>query len=190
MRRVMVVTLVALLVGACGSDPAPSATGEGKKYVDALLQGYRASSARDVFTGSEAVCISKHVVDSVGVDAIKGAGITPAEVAGKGSFQLIGSKLAPANRQKLADVFVSGECFDLAALLIKRGAAASFSGVSKAGVHCMFTEMAKPAPAKQAFADSVLGRPGADAEMKAAFSGSVKVLDAATTCKVGDALKK
>jgi hypothetical protein len=183
--------LVTVALAACGSsDPAPSKTSAGKRYVDALLAGYEASNAKSVFTRAQAECISNHAVDAVGVQALKDSGVTPKEIAGKGSFQLLGSKLSKADGRKLGDVFVSGECFQLADALINAGVSSGFKGIPKAKVRCIMVEMAKPTAARAAFANSVLGRPGADAAMKQAFGNPAKVLDAVTVCKVDPKLFK
>lgn len=192
MRRslLFVVSLVSAvaLLSACGSDGKASSTSEGKQYVDALVKGYDASNAKDVFTRPQAVCISTHVVDAVGMDALKKSGVSPTELAGKGSFRLLGSKLSGAASQRLGNVFVNDECFQLVDVLLKSGAGGTFSRVPKAKVRCIFATLASPSKARQAFANSILGRPGADAEVKAAFSSPLKMVDALSKCKVDPSL--
>ncbi len=188
MRRVLALAVVALLLAACGSSGKASSTSEGKKYVDALVKGYDASNAKDVFTRPQAVCISTHVVDAVGVDALTKSGVSPADLAGKGSFRLLGAKLSGAASARLGNVFVSDECFQLVDVLLKSGAGGTFTRVPKAKVRCIFTTLASPSAARQAFANSILGRPGADAAVKASFSNALKMVDALSKCKVDPSL--
>ena len=192
MRRslsfIVFAVVTAISFSACGSDGNASSTSEGKQYVDALVKGYDASNAKDVFTRPQAVCISTHVVDAVGIDGLKKSGVSPAELAGKGSFRLLGSKLSGAASQRLGNVFVSDECFQLVDVLLKSGAGGTFTRVPKAKVRCIFATLASPSAARQAFANSILGRPGADAQVKAAFSNSLKMVDALSKCKVDPSL--
>ena len=190
-RSLPVIVLLAVAVttfSACGSDGKASSTSDGKQYVDALVKGYDASNAKDVFSRPQAVCISTHVVDAVGVDALKKSGVSPTDLAGKGSFQLLGSKLSGADRQRVGNVFVSEECFQLVDVLLKSGAGSTFARVPKAKVRCIFTTLASPSAARQAFANSLLGRPGADAQVKTAFSNPLKIVDALSKCKVDPSL--
>ncbi len=192
MRRLLVLVLVTTLLVACGSDGAASGTAAGKKYVDALMVSYRTGEAKNAFTPSQARCLSERVVDAVGTAGLKKVGLTPSDVDHGSSFKAIGSKLSKGDAKRVAAAIIDGACLNPGDALLKAGVGqnAAFVKFPKAKLTCLFRGLGRPRPARQAFADSLLGLPQGDAEFKTSFQDEKTFRKVAAKCQVDPALIK
>jgi len=187
MRRFLVVVLAAAALTACsGSGDGASQTAEGKQYVDALMKSYETSAAKKSITASEARCISETAIDAVGVDALKQAKVTPADLDHGSGFATMGKKLAKDEVDQVATAIVGAKCVSVGQLLLKQGAAESpaFSAVAPAKVRCIMITLGAPEAAQQAFVDSLLGLARGNVEFTESFRNIPKTKKALTKCKV------
>jgi hypothetical protein len=123
-RHILVIVAVGLLLGACGDDDddaTPAAQGEGTHggdadaYVEAVGGSLNEAVASLNESGegvpldqTQTRCVARAIVDVVGVDALREAGISPDEFAGADDFASLGVELPD---DATADLGVAlGEC--------------------------------------------------------------------------------
>ena len=179
------------VVSACGSSGSSSG-GKGQEYVDAMMKSYDASSSstKDVFTRSQAQCLSEGVVDAVGADTLQKAGIAPDDVAKSGNnpFKEIGKSLNDQQAQDLVAVITDGSCFDFTDLVIKQAEQGSgsnpFSKLSKTQTRCLFEKLLANKAFKQAMADSILGKSSSSSAFSQAFGSQSEVVSIFGKCNI------
>ena len=185
MRRVLALGVVAVLLAACSS----SGGGGTQPYVDAAMKSYDKNSGgiKDTFSRSEAECVVKGMVDAIGADTLKQIGVTPGNfAASSGPFKAVGKKLNAEQANKVVDVLIGGSCFNFTDLAIKQAGSgsAALAGIPKPKLHCLFDAVLAGAGVKKALADSILGKPGADAAASRVFSNQSKILAIMSKCKI------
>lgn len=120
-RFLAIIGVAALLLGACGNDTSNSGEGgstkgdldnEEQEYVDAMTASLLDSSGEeDAIPEDQAECWAAGMVDGVGVDKLKEAGITPEVMAGDSDDDVDFEDLSEADRKVVAESFT--ECIDL-----------------------------------------------------------------------------
>ena len=150
------------------------------------MKSYRASAAKKAITVSQACCISEAAIDAVGVDALQSAKVTPADLDHGSGFATLGKELSKDDVDGVATAIVDAKCLSVGEVLMKSGAAEApaFAAVAPAKVRCIFITLGAPTAAQQAFADSLLGLPRADAEFSESFRNTPKTKKALAKCKV------
>lgn len=189
MRRFFAVTLVAVFLAACGSSGGGGASSsEGQKYVDAAMKSYNSSKTpNQAFTKSQAECVASGLVDSVGVDTLKSAGVTPADFAkSEGPFKALGSKLSRKQAVGVVSVITDGKCFDFTDLVTKSASSgsAAFGKLSKAKVRCLFSTLLADKAFKNAMVDSMLGKSSSNAAFQKAFGNQSRIFGIMSDCKI------
>lgn len=188
MRRFFALTLVAVFLTACGSDGGSASSTEGRKYVDAAMKSYKDSkSASQAFTRTQAECVAKGLVDSVGVDKLKAAGVTPSDFAESGGpFKAVGSKLSRKEAEGVVGVVTDGKCFDFTDLVTKSAASGSstFAKLSKTKVHCLFATLLSDKAFKNAMVDSMLGKSSSSNAFQNAFGNKSRIFGIMSDCKI------
>src|SRR4051794_18404861 len=120
-RLTMIGLCAAMLFAACSSSSSNgSSSAEGEKYVAAMVAGFNKDKAKDPsnpLTADQAKCLSRKMVDELGVDGLKKAGVTTANLSGANGLDAMGKKLTKDQAAKVAEVFFGGSCFDMAKLL-------------------------------------------------------------------------
>lgn len=188
MRRFIGLALVgAIALAACGSSGGSSSSGDGQDYVDAIMKNYDSSSAKDVFTRSEANCIAKGIVDAVGVDKLKTVG-TPDQVASSSNpFQKVGKDLTKAQADEVVNVLTDGRCYDFTQLIVKQAtkdSSGTFSKLSKKQVDCFFGQLLSKPAFKQAMADEILGRGSNSDAVSSALSNQSDTFKILSDCNI------
>jgi hypothetical protein len=141
--------MVALALTACGGGGGGSSresqTEDGKAYVDAMMSTYSADMG---FTEPQARCIAELAIDTVGVQALEDAGITPDKM---NSSEGLLADYTPTTEQ--ADQLVDGVfgCVDFGELMVSQMAADDTVSLPEDKVRCIGNEMAK----SEAFKDSL-----------------------------------
>lgn len=144
-----VAAVTALALTACGGGDSgggrDSQTDEGKAYVDAMMSTYSADMG---FTEPQARCIAELAIDTVGVQALEDAGITPDKM---NSSEGLLADYTPTTEQ--ADQLVDGVfgCVDFGELMVSQMAADDTVTLPEDKVRCIGNEMAK----SEAFKDSL-----------------------------------
>lgn len=192
MRRFFALTLVAVFLAACGSGSSGGGGGasssEGQKYVDAAMKSYKASSsAGRAFTKSQAECVASGLVDKVGVDTLKSAGVTPSDFAQSGGpFKALGSKLSRKQAVGVVSVITDGKCFNFADLVTKSASSGSgtFAKLTKAKVRCLFATLLADKSFKNAMVDSMLGKASSSAAFQKAFGNQSRIFRIMSDCKI------
>lgn len=184
MRRVLA-ALAVLVLAACGSDTAAS-SGEGKKYVDALMTSYRSGKAKKAFTESEARCIVEHTINAVGVAAFRKAGLAPKDLDHGAAFQVVGKRMPASQSKKIASGIAAAKCVNPGEVLVRTGIgdSSAFKQIAPNKVRCFFVGLGSTPAADRSFADSLLGLPGGDQEFKAVFQTLATARAAGSRCKI------
>ncbi|MBM3674477.1 MAG: hypothetical protein FJW88_05895 [Actinobacteria bacterium] len=108
MRSLVSSLIVGLfLLAACSSSDGSDA--ETQKYVDAMMVSVDTSDFP--FTRTEARCLAEQMVDTVGVDTLEEAGITPEDIENDDS-ELSDLDLSRDEAAELADVIFDGDCIN------------------------------------------------------------------------------
>lgn len=188
MRRFFAVTLVAVFLTACGSDGGSASSSEGQKYVDAAMESYKSSkTANQAFTKSQAECVASGIVDTVGVDTLKSAGVTPSDFGeSDGPFKALGSKLSRKQAEGVVSVITDGKCFDFTDLVTKSASSGSdaFGKLGKEKVRCLFDTLLADKAFKNAMVDSMLGKDSSDAAFQKAFGNQSRIFKIMSDCKI------
>lgn len=194
MRRFTTMVALALtvtLVAACGSSGGGSASsGEGQKYVDAIMKNFdKSSSAKDVFTRSQAQCLATGMVNAIGVDTLKSSGVTPDEVGGASDpFKAVGKKLSEQQAKDVVDVITGGKCFNFTDLVLKQvkqsGGSNPFGKLSQDKVKCFFGKLLDNSAFKTAMVNSILGRDSSSDAFSKAFSNQSSVFSILSDCNI------
>lgn len=148
------VAAVALALTACGggddSGGRDSQTDEGKAYVEAMMSTYSADMG---FTEPQATCIAELAIDTVGVDALQDAGVTPEKIE-QGEELL--ADFTPTEAQ--ADTMVDGVfgCVDFGELMVAQMGAEDI-GIPEDKVRCIGDAMAKSDAFKDSLKSEMLG---------------------------------
>jgi hypothetical protein len=188
MRRFLVVAVVGLLA-ACGSSGGGggSSSGEGQQYVDAIASKYQTSSSP--FTKAQARCVAGQMVDAIGVDTLKNAGITPSDIENDksgSSFNEVGKKLTEKQATELAGAITGGKCFNFTDLVVKSLSKndATFRKLGTTKAKCMFDELLNDGSFKQAMVNSILGRSSENDAFSKAFSNQSKIFKILGDCNI------
>lgn len=181
---------LAVVLVACGSSSS-SSSDKGQQYVDAMMKSYDNSSGstKDVFSRSQAECVSQGVVDSVGVDTLEKAGVSPDELgkSNNGPFDTIGKELTDQQAQDLVAVITDGKCFDFTDLVMKQvqsGGSNPFSKLGEEKTRCLFDELLANEAFKQAMADSILGKSSSNDAFSGAFKNQSEIFDILGKCDI------
>jgi hypothetical protein len=177
--------VLATLLAACGSSGGGNgaSSSEGKKYVNAMVTGFnkeKASDPSNPITRDQATCLSKKMVDAVGVDGLKKAGVTPQSLEGASGLDAMGKKLNTTQAKSIATAFFGGTCFDASKLLATQFQS-EFTGQTKASIDCLAKEVLKLPQMQTALVDSILGK---DSANPFSGSGANALLPAFTKCKI------
>ncbi len=125
--------VVAGLVAACSLLAACGGSDASKPYVDALMRspGFVASSSSHLTTKQKR-CEATHIVDAVGVAALRDAHVTPAVLASRNGLQTLGRRLTDRQADAVAGVIVSSDCYDATAAFLAQAGPVSVLPASKA----------------------------------------------------------
>lgn len=190
MRRFVALVAIAVTAVGCGSSGGSSSSGDGKAYVDALMKSYDTDGQKSGFTRDQAHCVATGLVDSVGADKFKSAGITPAQLAKSGGdspFATIGKKLTQKEAEGLVSVLTDGKCFNFTDLVVKQasqGNAGTFSKVPTAKVRCLFGALLSNKAFKSAMVDSMLGRKSSSSAFQNAFGNQSEIFRIMGKCNL------
>ncbi len=186
-RRLTIIgVLAATLLAACGGSSSSNgaSSAEGKKYVDAMVAQFDKEKASDSssvpFSHDQAVCLSKKMIDAIGVDKLKQGGVTPTNIGSGSGLDNFGKKLTVAQASAVTDIFFDGSCFDMSKLLATQFKS-SFTGQTPAAISCLAKELIKLSQFKQAMTNSILGK---DSTNPFAGAGENALLPAFTKCKI------
>lgn len=189
MRRAVALLMLIGLLAACGSGGSDTSNAE-QGYIDAMMKSYDASTATSSLSREEAQCLSKRFVATVGVEQIKAAGVSPADVAkNENAFAAIGQKLTRAQAEDVADVFTDGECLNFTDVALEQVSAGSnpFKDVPRDNLRCLFDRLlAKPA-FKDAMVEGILGSSGSDAAFTKAFGDEATLVRVMIKCEINPA---
>lgn len=194
MRRFLVLAMVGLLA-ACGSSGSSSSGGSSSgsgsdAYVDAAMKSYddASSSVKDTFSRSQAECLIRGIVDSVGVDKLKSNGIEPGDLQkGNSPFESLSDDLSQSEAEEVASVITDGECFNFADIVIKQMESSGtnpFGKLTKTQVRCFFDELLKEPAVKKALAASILGQDSSNSALQGAFSNQSKLFSILGDCNI------
>jgi len=189
MRRMLVVLLIGCAaLAACGSSG--SSSDAKAEYVDAAMKNYDSSSGstKQFISRSQAECLSRGVVDAVGVDALKKAGITPKDFeSGSSPFKSLNGQITRDQADKVAAVVTDGSCFDFTDAVIKqteKSDPTSFGKLTKTQIRCFFDKLLSEKTVKRALADSILGDNSGANPFSSISSNQSKLLDIFDACHV------
>ncbi len=181
---------LAVVLVACGSSSS-SSSDKGQEYVDAMMKSYDNSSGstKDIFSRSQAECVSEGVVDSVGVDTLEEAGVSPDDLgkSSDGPFDTIGQELTEQQAEDLVSVLTDGKCFDFTDLVMKQVSSAGGSPFAKLGeakTRCLFEALLSNPAFKQAMADSILGKSSSNDAFSNAFKNQSEIFDIFSKCDI------
>src|SRR5689334_16709973 len=110
-RRLTLIGLcAAMLFAACSSSSSSNgaSSAEGKKYVAAMVAGFKKDKANDPsnpLTTDQATCLSKGMVDAIGVDKLKKAGVTTESLNSDTGLNSMGKKLNKTEATAIANLF-------------------------------------------------------------------------------------
>lgn len=187
MRRLLVVAIVGVFA-ACGSSGGSS--NEKSAYVDAAMEGYKSApaSVKDVMSESQARCLVSGMVDIIGVDALKKADVTPADLkkSDNSPFEKMGKDLTAAQATAVAALITDGKCFDFTDVVLAqmKGTSNPFGKLTNAQVRCFFDALLKDPAVKQALADSILGKDTSNDALTKAFSNQSKLFSILGDCDI------
>lgn len=160
---VVLAGLAMLGLGACGSDSGGSSGGdlsaEEQEYVDAMMSSLNADGAAP-FSDDEGQCLAEGMVKAVGVDTLKEAGITPADIGG--DENLVFGELPKEKTDKLVSLFFDGECFDFGKLIAAGMAQDPSVSLPSDKAECLGDKMSESEEFRQAFVASVTGDDSVD----------------------------
>jgi len=141
-RLTMIGICAALLFAACSSSSSGSASsGEGKKYVDAMLADKSNNDLTKDLSSAQAKCLAQGLVNIVGVDTLKKAGVTPSDFAGDGADSKLKGKISKDQAGQVADLILKDKCFDFVAVLSKQTSDSAFGKLSKDKQRCFYQKM-------------------------------------------------
>ncbi|MFZ4719215.1 MAG: hypothetical protein ACOYMR_07305 [Ilumatobacteraceae bacterium] len=162
----MVATAALLLgLGACGSDSkgGDAATGEvtaeEQPYVDAMVKSIQADGTAP-FTGDQASCLAKGMVNIIGVDEFEKAGITPENI-GDGSDKVLG-ELPVQKTDDLVKLVFDGDCFSFGTLMADQLTKDTSLPIEKDKAECLGNAMGKSDAFRKAFVASLTGDTSTD----------------------------
>jgi hypothetical protein len=153
------------LVGlvSCGDDSSSGGggdlTAEEQEYVDAMMTSLKADETAP-FSDEEGQCLAEGMVKAVGVDSLKEAGITPADIGGDGD--VVFGDLPKEKTDQLVSLFFEGECFDFGALMASAIAQDPSVSIPGEKAECIGDKMSESDEFKQAFVASVTGDDSVD----------------------------
>jgi hypothetical protein len=191
MRRFLVLAMVGLLA-ACGSSGGSSSSGGGDTdaYVNAAMKSYdtSSSSVKDTFSRSQAECLIRGIVDAVGVDKLKNAGIEPGDLQkGNSPFKSLSNDLSQSEAENVAAVITDGKCFNFSDIIIKQMSGTGtnpFGKLSKTQARCFFDEILKERAVKKALAASILGQDSSSTALQGAFANQSKLFSILGDCNI------
>lgn len=109
-----------LLLGACADEGEDSLStteedggGESEEYVDAVAASLREDEEGPTLDEEQAACLATGMVDVIGVDALREAGISPQELADAESFTDLDVEVADDATERMTDTFVDCELVEL-----------------------------------------------------------------------------
>jgi hypothetical protein len=183
----MVIAIVGLLA-ACGSSGGASSSGQGKEYSDAIATQLRKGDSGDVFSKSQANCLASKMVDVIGVDKLKSAGLTPSKISSTNdSFKAVGQKLSPSEANDLVDVIAGGKCFnfvDLVTKSVEKSGDDAFGKLGKTKVRCLFSKLLSGPAFRKAMVDSILGRSTDSSAFSKAFGRNASTFKIFSDCGI------
>jgi len=189
MRRLIVLAVVAAsLLAACGSSGGGSDSAA-QPYVDAMMKSFdKSPTAKKSLTRSEAECVSKKIVNTIGADTLKTNGVTPDDVATQNSpFKAVAKDLTRQQAEGVVNALTDGKCFNFTDLVIKAATSgsgsSSFGSLAKTKVKCLFAKLLADSNFKQAMAYSILGR-GSSNAFSSAFSNNAKTFKIFSDCNI------
>lgn len=111
MRRILVLVVGGLLLGAC-AESADDDDGEAEPYVDALAASMMEEDDGPPLDETQANCFATGLVDVVGVDALREADISPDELAAADGFGDLDVELPDDAAADVADALVDCELIE------------------------------------------------------------------------------
>jgi hypothetical protein len=156
--------LAMLGLAACGDDSSSSGgggelTAEEQEYVDAMMSSLNADETSP-FSEEEGKCLAEGMITSVGVDTLKEAGITPADLGGEEN--IVFGDLPKEKTDALVSLFFDGECFDFGKLIAAGMAQDPSVSLPSEKAECLGDKMSESEEFRQAFVASVTGDDSVD----------------------------
>ena len=162
LAAVVLVGVGAVVFIATRSDgpTPPSATEDGRAYVDAMVDGTPADAG---LSADEVRCMATHVVDQVGIEALQAAGITLASVRAAGDIDVTGL-LTQAEASTLASEVA--DCIDWGDMVAAQLDGEDL-GISTQQAHCIGDAIGDSDLIRDVFAQGFMGA-GAGASQESA----------------------
>lgn len=164
-KTALVLTGLAMLgLVACGDDSGGGSSSgnlsaEEQEYVDAMMTSLKADDSAP-FSDDEGRCLAEGMVTAVGVDTLKEAGITPADIGGDGN--LVFGELPKEKTDALVSLFFDGKCFDFGKLIAAGMAQDPSVSLPTDKAECLGDKMSESEEFRQAFVASVTGDDSVD----------------------------
>jgi hypothetical protein len=171
-----------LMFAACGSSGGSSASSsEGKKYVAAMLAAKGSNSITKDLNPTQAKCLAEGLIDAVGVDTLKKAGVTPQEFAGNGADTKLKGKVSKSQASDVADLILKNKCFDFIDVVAKQSSGSAFGKLSKDKQRCFYTKMfSLPAVRDALIADLTGGK----SDLGSALGNQSEIFTILGQCKI------
>jgi hypothetical protein len=132
--------------------------------------------------------MAEGVVDAVGADEMKQAGVTPSDLGrSDGPFDALGTDLTDQQADDLVEVITGGTCFDMTDLVVrqaKSGGGNPFGGLSEKKTRCLLDQLLDNAAFKDAMAESMLGKASSGDAFSNAFKKRSVVLKMLGNCDI------
>jgi hypothetical protein len=180
MRRILMILAAGLMLGACADegDDTRSTTeqdegGESEEYIEATAAALREDEEGPTLDEEQATCLATGMVDLVGVDALREAGISPEELTDAESFADLDVEVPDDATERMTDTFVDCELVELLEGVMTDSFVEEFGAdVRPDATACLADRMDDQAVA-EAFAASFVGGSGSQEQIAAVVGSSV-----------------
>jgi hypothetical protein len=148
----------ALLAAGCGGggDGGDAASSEGQEYVDAIVASFNESSETGSTPISEddARCAGEGFVETLGVDRLEEAGITPEQLRDADNLTAVVPDVTTEEADALVDVIY--DCIDISGVFVAGFAESAGATLPDDTVECLAGNFENSERLREAFANSIL----------------------------------
>jgi hypothetical protein len=140
-HRVLVAALpaLALLLAACGDDgEPPEISADEEPFVDAMTSAFTQSPVLP-FRVDQARCVSEVAIDTIGVDRLEAAAVTPEGLVVATGVESLGVELSEDDADAIADAF--GDCDISLADAVVAGASQRGDALPESTASCVRDEL-------------------------------------------------
>lgn len=182
-KFLIIISAATGLLFACSSgEESDGPSPERQAYVDAFVAGLEneSSDSGQTLSKAENTCIAEGLVDVVGVDALKEAGLTPENIADNTNTEL--PAVSDEQREQLRELLFDSGCVDMA-----KAIAGSFQGSLGVGatddqINCLAETLMENEEMQGFMVDGLLGQE--NEASAAALSGIL--MSTAAECGIGN----